>query len=51
MNATAIIEVLSRRLSEDSTRLEVVESRDGMPTIYVPLEQLPEVCLVLRDAP
>jgi NADH-quinone oxidoreductase subunit C len=51
MNATAIIEVLSRRLSADTTSLEAVESRDGMPTIYVPPAQLPDVCLVLRDDP
>ena len=35
MQATAIIEVLSRALSADA-RFEVVESRDGMPTIYAP---------------
>jgi NADH-quinone oxidoreductase subunit C len=51
MDATAIIEVLSRTLSADPARLEAVQSRDGMPTIFVPLELLPDVSLVLRDAP
>ena len=51
MHATAIIEVLSRRLSADPARFEAVESRDGMPTIFVPAEQLPEICVVLRDDP
>ncbi len=51
MHATAIIEVLSRRLSADPSRFEAVESRDGMPTIFVSPEQLPEVSLVLRDDP
>jgi len=51
MHATAIIEVLSRRLSADTARFEAVESRDGMPTIFVPAEQLPEICVVLRDDP
>jgi NADH-quinone oxidoreductase subunit C len=51
MQSTAIIEVLSRTLAADATRFEAPESRDGMPTIVVPLEQLTDVCLVLRDAP
>jgi NADH-quinone oxidoreductase subunit C len=51
MNATAIIEIVSRRLPADAARLEALESRDGMPTILVPLEQLPDVCLGLRDDP
>jgi NADH-quinone oxidoreductase subunit C len=51
MNASAIIEVLARRLSVDPSRFEAVESRDGMPTIVVPLEHLLETSLVLRDAP
>jgi NADH-quinone oxidoreductase subunit C len=51
MHATAIIDVLTRRLGADPTRFEAVESRDGMPTIYVPLEQLPEIGGVLRDEP
>jgi NADH-quinone oxidoreductase subunit C len=51
MQATAIIEVLSRALSADATRFEAVESRDGMPTIYAPLDLLVEACRVLRDAP
>jgi NADH-quinone oxidoreductase subunit C len=51
MHATAIIEVLSRRLSADAARCEVVESRDGMATIIVPAQQLAEISLVLRDDP
>ncbi len=51
MQATAIIEVLSRALSADATEFEVVESRDGMPTFYVSLAHLVETCRVLRDAP
>jgi NADH-quinone oxidoreductase subunit C len=52
MNATAIIEVLSRRLPADlSSGLEAAEARDGMPTLYAAAAGLPEVCLALRDAP
>ena len=51
MQATAIIEVLSRALPADATRFEVVESRDGMPTFYAPLDLLVDACRVLRDAP
>jgi NADH-quinone oxidoreductase subunit C len=51
MQATAIIEILSRALSTDATPFEVVESRDGMPTFYVSLAHLVETCRVLRDAP
>ena len=50
MQATAIIEVLSRALQADPSRFEAVESRDGMPTIYAPLDLLLETCRVLRDA-
>jgi NADH-quinone oxidoreductase subunit C len=51
MTAPDIIEVLARRLSGERAPLEPVETRDGMPTIYVPLEQLPDVCKGLRDEP
>ena len=52
MNASAIIEVLSRRLpAEVSAGLEAAEARDGMPTMYAAIAGLPEVCLALRDAP
>jgi NADH-quinone oxidoreductase subunit C len=51
MQATAIIEVLSRALSADPARFEAVDSRDGMPTFYAPLDLLVETCRVLRDAP
>lgn len=51
MQATAIIEVLSRALQADPSRFEAVETRDGMPTIYAPLDLLLETCRTLRDAP
>jgi NADH-quinone oxidoreductase subunit C len=51
MNATAIIEILSRQLPAESTPIEAVASPDGMPTILVPVEQLPQIGLALRDAP
>jgi NADH-quinone oxidoreductase subunit C len=51
MQSTAIIDVLSRALPAGAARFEAVESLDGMPTIYAPLDQLLEVALVLRDAP
>ena len=31
--------------------VEPAETRDGMPTLYVALDRLAEVCLVLRDDP
>ena len=51
MQATAIIDVLSRALTAESMRFEAVESPDGMPTIYAPLDLLVETCRVLRDTP
>jgi NADH-quinone oxidoreductase subunit C len=51
MQATALIDVLSRALAVDPTRFEVVDSRDGMPTFYAPLDLLRETGRVLRDAP
>jgi NADH-quinone oxidoreductase subunit C len=51
MEATAIIEVLSRALNVDASRFEAVESRDDMPTFYAPLELLVETCRALRDIP
>ena len=51
MQSNAIIEVLSRALPGDAARVEPVESRDGMPTIYVPLDILAGTAVVLRDAP
>jgi NADH-quinone oxidoreductase subunit C len=47
MDATAIIEALSRAVP--GVGFEPVVSGDGMPTIYVPREQLVETCLALRD--
>jgi NADH-quinone oxidoreductase subunit C len=49
MLATEIISVLSRELP--AVTCHALESRDGMPTIGVPLEGLREICGVLRDAP
>ena len=34
-----------------AVRLESVDTGDGMPTIYVPLEQIVETCYALRDTP
>jgi NADH-quinone oxidoreductase subunit C len=50
MTSASIIEVLSRRLNAPA-RFEAVESRDGMPTVYAPLDTLVDTCLALRDAP
>jgi NADH-quinone oxidoreductase subunit C len=49
MTPAAIIEVLSRQIA--NPQVEAVESRDGMPTLYVAPEQLVQVCTILRDAP
>ena len=51
MQSTAIIEVLSQRLAADPTLFEAADANDGMPTIYVPLDRLPDVGAVLRDDP
>lgn len=40
-----------QRLSDLLPGVEEIETRDGMPTLYVPLDRLAEVCLVLRDDP
>jgi NADH-quinone oxidoreductase subunit C len=47
--AGSTVEILSRALP--SVRFESVDTGDGMPTIYVPMEQLVETCLALRDTP
>jgi NADH-quinone oxidoreductase subunit C len=49
MDSAAIIEVLSRTVP--AARLEAVQAGDGMPTMYVPLDQLVDACRALRDAP
>jgi NADH-quinone oxidoreductase subunit C len=49
MDSTAIIELLSRALPD--VGFERVNSIDGMPTIYVPREQLVEACRALREIP
>jgi NADH-quinone oxidoreductase subunit C len=51
MEATAIIDVLSRALPGDAGRFEPVSAGDGMPTFYVAAEHLVHICQVLRDAP
>jgi NADH-quinone oxidoreductase subunit C len=51
MQASAIIEVLARELGVEPTGFEPVDAADGMPTIYVARELLPETCRVLRDSP
>ena len=48
MESDAIINVLSRSIP--ASGLEPVQSADGMPTIYVALDQLVETCRALRDA-
>jgi NADH-quinone oxidoreductase subunit C len=47
MESTAIIEVLSRTVP--AAGLESVQAGDGMPTIYVALDQLVDTCRALRD--
>ena len=49
METDAIIDVLSRTVP--ASGLESVASGDGMPTIYVALEQLVHTCHALRDTP
>ena len=51
MQSTAIIEVLSQRLAAAPSLFAAADAKDGMPTIYVPLDRLPEVGAVLRDDP
>jgi NADH-quinone oxidoreductase subunit C len=49
MDSTAIIDVLSRTVP--AAGLESVPAGDGMPTIYVALDQLVATCRALRDTP
>ena len=49
MESDAIINVLSS--SVPASGLEPVQSADGMPTIYVALDQLVQTCRALRDTP
>jgi NADH-quinone oxidoreductase subunit C len=51
MQSTAIIDALTRALPGAPSRFEAVDSRDGMPTMFVAREHLVEVCRVLRDDP
>lgn len=49
MQATAIIEALSRAISGDPARFEAVDARDGMPTIVVPRDLLVDAAMALRQ--
>lgn len=49
MESDAIIEALSRTVPRGG--LEPVTSGDGMPTLYVAVEQLLDTCRALRDTP
>ena len=51
MDSTAIIAALMQALPGDPSRFEAVQSRDGMPTIFVAREHLVDACRVLRDDP
>jgi NADH-quinone oxidoreductase subunit C len=46
---TSVLELLSRAVPQ--VRFESVDTGDGMPTIYVPLEHLIDTCYALRDTP
>jgi NADH-quinone oxidoreductase subunit C len=48
-DAGSIVEILSRAVP--AVTFESVDTGDGMPTIYVPMERLVETCLALRDTP
>jgi NADH-quinone oxidoreductase subunit C len=48
-DAASILEILSRAVPD--VPFESVETGDGMPTIYVPLEHLVETGFALRDTP
>jgi NADH-quinone oxidoreductase subunit C len=49
MDATAIIDALSRAVP--GVGFEAVSTGDGMPTLYVPREEVIETCRALRDLP
>jgi NADH-quinone oxidoreductase subunit C len=49
MDSTAIIDLLSRTVP--AAGLDSVQAGDGMPTIYVALDQLVDTCRALRDTP
>jgi NADH-quinone oxidoreductase subunit C len=51
MDATAIIDLLSRTLPGGPGRFRAVQARDGMPTIFVDPGALLAVSRVLRDDP
>jgi NADH-quinone oxidoreductase subunit C len=51
MQATDIIDVLTRALPGDPARFQPLDTGDGMPTILVAPEALVDACRVLRDDP
>jgi NADH-quinone oxidoreductase subunit C len=50
MDSSALIEALSRAAGLPAARFEMAEALDGMPTVYVPREDLVAACRALRDA-
>ncbi|HET9264258.1 MAG TPA: NADH-quinone oxidoreductase subunit C [Vicinamibacterales bacterium] len=51
MQATDIIDALTRALPGDPARFQALDTGDGTPTILVAPEALVEACRVLRDDP
>ena len=51
MQSTDIAELLARRVPGDHVKAAAVTAADGMPTIEVDRESLPDVGLALRDTP
>lgn len=51
MQANQIVEAVSRALPGEPARARAVDSHDGMPTLLVDAEALPDVGRVLRDDP
>ena len=51
MQATEILNVVTRALPAEVSRMQAVEAPDGMPTIVVAPEALVETARVLRDDP
>jgi NADH-quinone oxidoreductase subunit C len=50
-DAESIVGTLAAALGGEAARFEVVTTADGMPTIYVPVDELVESSRALRDAP
>jgi NADH-quinone oxidoreductase subunit C len=51
MTSNDIIQALARVAGADGGQFEAVDSRDGMPTVVVPRELLPDAARALRDDP